>query len=170
MRSDASLAIALLAAARHDSDSAEQCCRLLLDRAVASDAWRRARQTALARAGLTETGFAVLVVLWRRSPPPQGRGALAAAAELSPACAADALLRLEVSGLVERELRHGRRAFWQLTTAGLRQVAAGLDCYVQAVKSVTRQLSAAEIGAAMTVAGKIRDGAAELERSVNDGA
>lgn len=172
MPPDSPLSLALLAAARRDGNAAELRCRMLLERANASRAWQVALQHALARAGLTEAGFAVLTVLLARHPEAIPRTHLAAAAELSPTRTADALLRLELSGLIERarDGQRGRAFALRLTAAGAKQIATALRSYVQAAKAVTGQLAPEEVASAIATSAKIQHGAARVAARVANNA
>ena len=160
MQPDTSPAQILLATARQAGPAAELRCRALLERSASSDALRAALQGELARGGLTESGFRVLAVLRAHAPAAVRRAAVAVAAGLPSPHATDALTRLEMSHLVQRERdARDRRLVWlRLTPAGAEQIDAAIRRYVAGIVAVTESLAEPELAACIATSEKLRAG------------
>ncbi len=101
---------ALLALARDRSGAEELQCHCLLSLFEATDVVRRTLRQELARRAHTEPGFNVLACLLSSSSECVTTKELASRAGLSPNALGTVLARLEMSGLIARELpRSGRR-------------------------------------------------------------
>jgi DNA-binding MarR family transcriptional regulator len=164
MNLDSPTAQTVLATARRENAAAERRCRALFEWSAASRALHAALQRELARAGLTETGFAVLAMMFANRPRPVLRADLRIGAGLSPARMNDALIRLELSGLVQRrrDPRDRRLAWLQLTSRGAGRIAAALKRYVSAAEVATGRLDRHEIEISLVLSGGLRAGAARL--------
>ncbi len=164
MHPDSIPAQTLLAAARQESPAAELRCRALLSRSVSVHETRAALQGELARCGLTESGFAVMAVLYAHEPGPVLRSDLGLAAGLSPMRTTDALTRLEMSRLVRRQRdSQDRRLLWlRLTPEGVERTALALRRYVAGAGLATESLDEQELTACLTTSDKLRAGAALL--------
>lgn len=157
----------LLLATAHDAgaDTALRC-RALLERAATGRELQAAFRGELARAGLTEPGFAVLAALCAQESNALLRSDLPVAAGLSPIRATDALTRLEMSGLVRRHRDpQDRRLVWlRLTPAGQQVGRDALRRCLAAAATVTAPLDAHELEASLTISAKLRQGAGRLAR------
>ena len=164
MQLDSLPAQTLLAAARQAGSAPEIRCIALLAQAATGYALHSAFQRELARCGLTQSGFDILTVLLAHEPEAVLRSDLAVAAGLSSMRTDDALIRLEMSQLVQRK-RDGqdRRLVWlRLTDAGREQVTEALRRYVAGASLVTEAMEERELSASIAISGKLRLGAARL--------
>jgi DNA-binding MarR family transcriptional regulator len=135
----------LLATARRKGPAVELRCRAVLERVTSGRELHTALQRELAGGGLTESGFRVMAALFAREPEALLRSVLAGATGLTPVRADDALLRLEMSGLVcrQRDVRDRRVVWLRLTAGGLAQAADVVQRFVAGVTRLPRDTAAA---------------------------
>lgn len=164
MQPDSLPAQMLLAAARQAGSATELRCLALLTQASASRAIQAAMQSVLARGGLTEPGFGILSVLLAQDPAAVLRSDLAVAVGISPMRTDDALTRLEMSRLVQRQRdKDDRRLVWlRLTGAGRAQITDAIQRYVAGIAAVTESLNEEELTTSIEISAKLRESAARL--------
>jgi DNA-binding MarR family transcriptional regulator len=157
----------LLSAARKSGPREELRCQALVDYAATTQLLQTTLQRDLARAGLTEPGFAILAALRASESEALFRSDLGSATGLSPMRLENAMSRLETSHLVDRQRDPAdRRLVWlRLTPMGRERVDHALGCCVATVTKVMRFLDLTDLSACLDLAAKIRGGTVALSRS-----
>lgn len=151
----------LLAAARKCGPKDELRCQVLLGYTAATRSLQIALQHGLARAGLTEPGFAILAALRATESETLFRTDVGSATGLSPMRVEHAVSRLETSHLVDRQRDPADRrlVLLRLTPMGRERVDAALRHYLVTITKVLRFLDPADLTACLDLGAKIRDGA-----------